>query len=54
MHFTVAHARAENFQILAQLIQEHGDIMCLWLGTEMNIFLSNTKDVEVRLKHAIN
>lgn len=37
----------ENFATICKLVSDYGDIFRVWIGPDLNIFLSNPKDVEV-------
>lgn len=47
--------KTENFDLIIKLIKEYGDFVRVWLGPELNIVISDPKDVEVNNKNiAIN
>lgn len=39
--------RTENFDLIIGLVKQYGDFFRVWLGPELNIIVSNPKDVEV-------
>lgn len=38
---------AENFAVINKLIEHYGDFFRVWIGPELNILISDPKDVEV-------
>lgn len=38
---------AENFNVIRNLVTDYGDVLRIWIGPDLNVFLSNPKDVEV-------
>lgn len=49
MHFL----STENFNLIVDLIKQYGDFVRVWLGPELNVVVSDPKDVEVRDNNAI-
>lgn len=39
--------RTENFDLIIGLVKQYGDFFRVWLGPELNILVSDPKDVEV-------
>lgn len=37
----------ENFELINQLVKQYGVFFRAWLGPELNVLLSDPKDVEV-------
>lgn len=37
----------ENFAVLCKLVNEYGEFVRVWLGPQLNILISDPKDVEV-------
>lgn len=37
----------ENFEVLCQIVRDYGDFTKIWIGPDLNILMSNPKDVEV-------
>lgn len=37
----------ENFDLIINLVKQYGDFVRVWLGPELNIVISDPKDVEV-------
>lgn len=37
----------ENFALICKLIKEYGEFVRIWLGPELNVIVSDPKDVEV-------
>lgn len=38
---------ADNFALIIKLVKQYGDFIRVWLGPELNIVVSDPKDVEV-------
>lgn len=38
---------AENFDLICRLVKEYGEFVRVWLGPELNVVISDPKDVEV-------
>lgn len=41
--------RVENFDVICRLVNEFGCFFRVWLGPELNVVISDPKDVEVRV-----
>lgn len=37
----------ENFALICNLVKDYGEIVRIWLGPELNVIISDSKDVEV-------
>lgn len=38
---------SENFNTVCRLVRDYGDLIRVWVGPDLNILMSNPKDVEV-------
>lgn len=41
----------ENFTVICNLIKKYGEFVRIWLGPELNVIVSDPKDVEVNCKN---